>query len=108
MSKVVIANFAIPEERLDLYKKLLLLFSKYGEEALKDCTSVDSKNNINLVTCWNMFNAATDAYTLNEYKKANLIYDYIDKQLPLIYTNTEIYKDLDKVINFENWEEYEC
>lgn len=100
---VVLLQIVCPNDRLSLYNKLLLLYSKYGEEALKDCKATCNKVNKNIVTCWNMFNAACAAYKLEQFKKAELIFNYVDAQVNLIYTDTEIYPV--GSIEIENWEE---
>lgn len=89
MNEIVMVELSFPQERQRLYNRLLTLFSKYGEEALKDCSATCATHNKNVVTCWNLFNAATAAYNLGEVKKANFIWDYIDRQLDTIYKDED-------------------
>lgn len=91
MNQNVLVELEFPSERLRLYNRLLTLFSKYGEEALKDCNATCEKHNKNVVTCWNLFTAATAAYNLGEVKKANVIYNHIDNQLSLIYKDEDFF-----------------
>lgn len=96
---VVIIEIACPQDRLSLYNKLMLLYCKYGEEALKDCQATCSKVSKNVITCWNMFTAACLIYSkdiVNEpseadIKKSNLIFNFIESQVNLIYKDPEVY-----------------
>ena len=103
MANVVILSLTCPKEKATLYKKILLLFSKYGEEALKDCNAACSSANKTVVTCWNMFIAACAAYQGNEIKKANLIWKYIEGQLAKLYNVDDIYQETSIIIDIEQW-----
>lgn len=75
--------FTIPEQYTCVYTKLLIKMSELGIDMLKDCTSVCGGQNKFIITCWNMFQSACAAYELKQYKQADLIVDYIKKQLQL-------------------------
>lgn len=113
MPNELLVKLVFPQERKLLYNRIQLLFSKYGEEALKDCNATCSEHNKNVVTCWNLFIAATAAYNLGEIKKANVIWNHCEAQLNLIYRDVDIYptKELNsycyigKVSNIEDYSE---
>lgn len=101
MQNELLIELVFPIERKKLYNRIQLLFSKYGEEALKDCNATCSEHNKNVVTCWNLFIAATAAYNLGEIKKANVIWNHCEAQLALIYRDVDIYPEED--VEYHNW-----
>lgn len=73
----------IPKEYNCVYKLLLIKLSQLGVDILSDCTAICGGQNKYIITCWNMFQAAIAAYELEEYKKADLLINYIKAQLKL-------------------------
>lgn len=73
----------IPKEYNCVYKLLLIKLSQLGVDILNDCTAICGGQNKYIITCWNMFQAAIAAYELEEYKKADLLINYIKAQLKL-------------------------
>ena len=79
----------IPAEYVCVYHKLLVMLTQFGIDMLDDCSATCKGNNKNVVTCWNMFQAACAAYQLGETSKANVLINYIKGQLNIIYQGSE-------------------
>jgi len=79
----------IPAEYVCVYHKLLVMLTQFGIDMLDDCSATCKGNNKNVVTCWNMFQAACAAYQLDETSKANVLINYIKGQLNIIYQGSE-------------------
>lgn len=75
----------IPAEYVCLYHKILIQFADFGVELLDDCQSSCKDVNKNLITCFNMFNAAVAARKLGNIKLANTLIKYIEAQLNIKY-----------------------
>lgn len=91
MSETKNANvvyLVVPGDYTNTYYKLLYLLAALGKNILDDCSYICHNNGNNILTCWNMFQAAIAAYNLGEIEKANLFISYIDGQLN-IYANNE-------------------
>lgn len=71
----------IPVEYLGTYQRLIVLFSDYGEDMLKDCKAACKDRNSNIIDCLNMFNAAISARELGNIKLADTIIKYIDAKI---------------------------
>lgn len=80
----------IPVKYICTYHKLLIALSDLGIDMLQDCQSICKDNTKNIITCWNMFQAAIAAYNLNQEKQSDLLINYINGQLELILSGTDI------------------
>lgn len=90
---------AIPKQYNDVYEKILLLFSEYGLEAIKDCKVSCKDKNSKIIDCFNMFSSGVAAWNAKRYKEANLILNYVRGQLDIYYPNKP---DNSKYIYFVN------
>ena len=79
----------VPSQFVCVYHKLLVMLSQFGIDMLNDCSATCKGNNKNVITCWNMFQAACAAYQLGETTKANLLINYIKGQLNIIYQGAQ-------------------
>lgn len=84
---------SIPKEYLKVYTHLLILMSDYGKEMLDDCNSNCSNKNLEIIKCFNMFNAAIAARQLGKTKLAETLIKYIESTLNLKYRVVE-YPDI--------------
>lgn len=75
----------IPAEYVCIYNRLLILLSDYGLEMLKECKAACSERNIQVIECFNMFNAAIAAHKLNLNKEAETIIKYVEAKLNMLY-----------------------
>lgn len=75
----------IPAEYVCIYHKLLVQFADFGLDLLDDCSAACKGTNKNLITCFNMFNAAIAARKLENLKLANTLIKYIEAQLNIQY-----------------------
>lgn len=80
----------IPAEWVCIHRKILMMMADYGEAMLKDCKASCTDRNLNIIECFNMFNAAVAAKNIGQDKKANLIINYIKAKI------NQIYKGIDK------------
>ena len=71
----------VPAKYECVYTKLLVKMTDLGVDLLKDCASTCRGINRQVLNCWNMFQAACCAYELGEYKKADLLINYINASL---------------------------
>lgn len=85
-----------PDEWEATHKHILILFSEYGVEAIKDCKSLCANRNSRLVDCFNIFNSAVAAYAAGYIKKATLTYNYLVGQLKIYFPNYKFDDDTDK------------
>lgn len=74
----------IPTQYYSVYKTLLIKLSDLGEDLLKECSCDSNTKTKYIINCWNMFQTACAAYYLNETKKAELLINYIIKQLKVV------------------------
>ena len=74
----------IPAQYYSVYKTLLIKLSDLGEDLLKECSCDSNTKTKYIINCWNMFQTACAAYYLNETKKAELLINYITKQLNVV------------------------
>lgn len=72
---------SIPKEYLKIYTHLLILMSEYGEEMLDDCNASCTNKNLEVIKCFNMFNAAIAAKELGKTKLAETLIKYIEATL---------------------------
>lgn len=77
----------IPIQYNDIYEKILLLFSEYGLEAIKDCKVSCKDKTSHIVDCFNIFASGVAAWNAERYKEANLIMNYLRGQLEIYYPN---------------------
>ena len=77
----------IPKEYICIYHRILAMLADYGEEMLKDCKANCTDKNSGVIECFNMFNAAVAAHTLNKNKLAALLINYIKAKINQIYKN---------------------
>lgn len=75
----------IPAPWVCVYHKLLVYMADFGKTIIDDCQATCKGSGKNILSCWNLFQAAVAAHTLGQYKKAELFIDYIKKQLDTIY-----------------------
>jgi hypothetical protein len=88
----------IPISYACTYHKLLTYMADYGIDAIKECDSACKGSNKSIIKCWNMFQAAIAAYEIGKKKEANLLINYVDSQLDLIYKKTDFIPELNGVI----------
>ena len=81
----VLYKIYIPRDWIVTYHRILILMAEYGVEMLKDCKAGCTNRNKNVVDCYNMFNAAIAAKLTGEEPKANVLINYINAQLSLLY-----------------------
>ena len=75
----------IPGDYVYVYNKLLVYLAKFGKELLDDCSSTCKTKNKTILDCWAMFQSAIANRALGNYKEADFLINYIDKQLSNIY-----------------------
>lgn len=73
----------VPSKYNCVYEKLLVKLSDLGIDIVKDCGATCRGINRHVINCWNMFQSACAAYSLNEVKKADLLINYVNEQLKL-------------------------
>ena len=73
----------VPIEYDDVYAELVNRIKTYGSDLVKDCAANKQPNNVNLMNCWSMFQAACFCYQTNELKKSYFLVNYIIAQLKL-------------------------
>lgn len=88
----------IPIDYACTYHKLLTYMADYGIDAIKECDSACKGSNKSIIKCWNMFQAAIAAYSIGRKKEANLLIDYVNGQLDLIYKKTDFIPELNGYI----------
>lgn len=71
----------IPYEYKNIYYRLLYLLAIEGKTIIDDCNYFCNNKGNNIFTCWNLFQSALAANSLGDTKKAELFFNYIDKQL---------------------------
>lgn len=79
----------VPAKYECVYTKLLVKMSDLGVDLLKDCASTCRGLNRQVLNCWNMFQAACCAYEAGEYKKADLLINYVNASLNFACTNKQ-------------------
>ena len=88
----------IPKEWLPFYYKLIAAIAQHGvEEIDMSCTKSCKDRPNNLANCYNMFNAAIAARRLNDRKLSNLIIQYINAKINMLYSDIDVpeYEELD-------------
>ena len=88
----------IPAEYICTYHKLLVQLADFGKVLIDDCSALTKGNNKTVIDCWNLFQSAIACKTLGQDKQAQLFIDYINKQLELVYKNSD-----DKIFNGGNY-----
>lgn len=79
----------VPAKYECVYTKLLVKMSDLGVDLLKDCASTCRGLNRQVLNCWNMFQAACCAYEVGEYKKADLLINYVNASLNFACTDKQ-------------------
>lgn len=79
----------VPAKYECVYTKLLVKMSDLGVDLLKDCASTCRGLNRQVLNCWNMFQAACCAYEAGEYKKADLLINYVNASLNFACTDKQ-------------------
>lgn len=79
----------VPAKYECVYTKLLVKMSDLGVDLLKDCASTCRGLNRQVLNCWNMFQAACCAYEVGEYKKADLLINYVNASLNFACMNKQ-------------------
>ena len=83
--KVEYVYLTIPSEWICTYHKLLVYLSDLGEDIVKNCNASCNNKNKNIISCWNLFQAAVASRQLGNLKQAEFFINYITEQLNLIY-----------------------
>lgn len=87
----------IPADYACVYARLLVMLSDLGYEMLQDCAAGCKGSNKNIISCWNMFQAACAAHSLNKTKEANTLIKYIKAQISNIYKGSGVSENLGSV-----------
>lgn len=87
----------IPVDYACVYARLLVMLSDLGYEMLQDCAAGCKGSNKNIISCWNMFQAACAAYSLNKTKEADTLIKYIKAQISNIYKGSGVSENLGSV-----------
>jgi hypothetical protein len=80
----------IPAEWVCVYHKLLSYMADFGKTIVDDCTALCQGNGKNVVSCWNIFQAAVSARALGRTAEADFFIKYVKKQLELIYKGSDL------------------
>lgn len=81
----------IPRHYVCVYRKLIVMLSQFGIDLLNDCSATCKGNNKTIINCWHMFLSAIAAHQLGDDKTANLLINYINGQIKLIYGQNSKY-----------------
>ena len=84
----------IPADYACVYARLLVMLSDLGYEMLQDCAAGCKGSNKNIISCWNMFQAACAAHSLNKTKEADTLIKYIKAQISNIYKGSGVSENL--------------
>lgn len=87
----------IPADYACVYARLLVMLSDLGYEMLQDCAAGCKGSNKNIISCWNMFQAACAAHSLNKTKEADTLIKYIKAQISNIYKDSGVSENLGSV-----------
>lgn len=87
----------IPADYACVYVRLLVMLSDLGYEMLQDCAAGCKGSNKNIISCWNMFQAACAAHSLNKTKEADILIKYIKAQISNIYKGSGVSENLGSV-----------
>lgn len=87
----------IPADYACVYARLLVMLSDLGYEMLQDCAAGCKGSNKNIISCWNMFQAACAAHSLNKTKEADILIKYIKAQISNIYKGSGVSENLGSV-----------
>lgn len=87
----------IPADYACVYARLLVMLSDLGYEMLQDCAAGCKGSNKNIISCWNMFQAACAAHSLNKTKEADTLIKYIKAQISNIYKGSRVPENLGSV-----------
>lgn len=87
----------IPADYACVYARLLIMLSDLGYEMLQDCAAGCKGSNKNIISCWNMFQAACAAHSLNKTKEADTLIKYIKAQISNIYKGSGVHENLGSV-----------
>lgn len=87
----------IPADYACVYARLLVMLSDLGYEMLQDCAAGCKDSNKNIISCWNMFQAACAAHSLNKTKEADTLIKYIKAQISNIYKGSGVSENLGSV-----------
>lgn len=85
----------IPSKYICTYSRLLTLMADIGKQLLDDCNATCKGTGKNITNCWNMFQSAIACYNLGRLEEADLLINYIDKQIINLYRiNNREYKQV--------------
>lgn len=87
----------IPADYACVYARFLVMLSDLGYEMLQDCAAGCKGSNKNIISCWNMFQAACAAHSLNKTKEADTLIKYIKAQISNIYKGSRVPENLGSV-----------
>ena len=71
----------IPTIWIPIYRKLLVMVSDAGNSILQDCSYGCKGDGSIVFNCWNIFQSACAAYSLEDFKKATFYINYVEKQI---------------------------
>lgn len=77
----------IPIGYEEVYQKLMLLFSEYGIDAIKDCNVSCNKKQSHIIDCFNIFCSACAAHAIGRTKESSIIMNYLKGQMDIYYPN---------------------
>lgn len=75
----------IPSKYMCTYMRLVGLVADIGRQLLDDCNATCKGSGKNITNCWNMFQSALACYSLDRTDEADLLVNYIDKQISNLY-----------------------
>lgn len=84
----------IPETYKQVYDALVERMEQYGTDLLNDCSTDCKGSTKNLISCWNMFQSACCSCTKGNYKKSDLLINYINTKLKLGLPKVETTDDV--------------
>lgn len=88
----------IPESYKGVYDALVNLMDDYGTQLLNDCSISCKNQSKDLINCWNMFQTACCSFTNDNYKKSDLLINYINTKLKLGLPKVETTEDVKTIV----------
>ena len=79
-----VCYLTIPSSWISTYRKLLMFVADYGKHILDDCNFICKGDGSIVFTCWNLFQSACAAYSIEDFERATLFKNYVDKQIDMI------------------------
>lgn len=82
-----VCYLTIPVSWIPTYRKLLVFVADFGKHILDDCSFSCKGDGSIVFNCWNVFQSACAAYASEDFARATLFKEYVDKQIDLIDKN---------------------